>query len=54
MPVDVTRVLPTTHCAVTHGGTDGGMPAHPATTHGLGSWHVGMPLTVTRGLGTVA
>lgn len=54
-PSDVTRNAPTIHCAVTHGPlpADGGGMAQPATTHGVEMVATGIPLTDTRGLGTV-
>ena len=52
-PLDVTRVVPTIHCAVTHGGMkEGGIPGHPATVHGSESRDEGMPFSVTEGFGT--
>src|SRR5271170_241031 len=54
-PLEVTRTVPTIHCAVTHGplAAGGGGNAHPATTYGGGIVTVGCPITVTLGLGTV-
>jgi hypothetical protein len=54
-PFDKTRVVPTSHCAVTHGpfAPGGGGSAQPATTYGAASVTVGWPLTNTRGLGAV-
>jgi hypothetical protein len=54
-PSDVTRVDPTTNCAVTHGplAAGGGGNPHPAIAHGAVSVTVGWPLTSTRGFGTV-
>jgi hypothetical protein len=54
-PLDVTRVVPITHCAVTQGplAAGGGGSAQPATTYGAVIVTVGWPLTVTRGFGTV-
>jgi len=53
-PFEVTRIVPTTHCAVTHGGTGGSIPGHPATTHGTAIVAVAIPDTITRALGAVA
>jgi hypothetical protein len=50
-PFDKTRMVPTTHCPVTHGGTALGTPGHPAIVHGAAMVAVGMPLTSTRALG---
>src|SRR5688500_12529513 len=54
-PFETTRVVPTSHCAVTQGplAAGGGGNVHPATTYGAASVTVGCPLTVTRGFGTV-
>jgi hypothetical protein len=52
-PNEVTRVLPVVHCAITHGGKVDGMPGQPITLHGSGSRQLGMPLSITLGLGTV-
>src|SRR5689334_17361040 len=54
-PLEVTRVAELTNCAVTHGPLPavGGGSVQPAITYGLAMVTVGMPLTVTRGLGTV-
>src|SRR5580692_6062843 len=54
IPLEVTRAVPITHCAVTQGGTAGGTPAHPATVQGSGSRQVGIASSVTAGLGTMA
>jgi len=50
-PFEVTRVVPVTHCAMTHGGIVGGIPGHPATIHGEEMSDEGMPPSVTRGFG---
>src|SRR6266446_3299269 len=54
-PLEVTRVEPTNHCAVTHGpfAAGGGGRAHTATAYGAAIVTVASPRTVTRGLGTV-
>ena len=53
-PIEVTLIAPTTHCAVTQGPLPGGgTKAHPATTYGAAIVAIGMPVTVTRGLGAV-
>jgi hypothetical protein len=54
-PLDMTRVVPINHCAVTHGpfAVGGGGKVHPATTYGAVVNTVGWPLTVTRGFGAV-
>lgn len=53
-PIEVTRIAPTTHSAVTQGPLPaGGMKAQPATTYGVAIVAIGMPVTVTRGLGAV-
>ena len=54
-PLEVTRTADVTNCAVTQGPlpAGGGGNAHPATTYGALKVTVGMPLTVTLGLGTV-
>ena len=54
-PLDVTRVAPVIHWAVTQGplAAGGGGSVQPATTYGVASVTVGWPLTVTRGFGTV-
>jgi hypothetical protein len=53
-PFDVTRTVPVTHWALTHGGSGGGTRGQPATTHCADSSTVGTPLTVTAGFGEVA
>src|SRR5689334_17572723 len=55
-PLEVTRIEPLTNCAVTQGplAAGGGGNAQPAITQGADRLTVGCPLTVTRGLGTVA
>src|SRR5215472_6666920 len=50
-PIEVTRSVPITHWPVTQGGTGGGTPGQPATTHGVVINAVGIPITSTRGLG---
>jgi hypothetical protein len=53
-PPELTRVVPLSHCPVTHGplpAVGGGMP-QPATTYGELSSTVACPLTDTRGFGT--
>src|SRR4051794_4472139 len=53
-PLEVTRVVPRIHCAVTQGGMEAaGMPGQPATVQGAEITAEGMPLSVTRGLGAV-
>jgi hypothetical protein len=53
-PIEVTRTAPTTHCPVTHGPLPaGGTKAHPATAYGAAMVVIGVPETVTRGLGAV-
>jgi len=54
-PFENTRVAQVTNCAVTHGpfAAGGGGNAHPATRYGAAIVTVGMPLTSTRGFGTV-
>lgn len=53
-PLEVTRVVPVIHCAVTQGGMKAaGMPGHPATIQGAEMTVEGMPPNVTRGLGAV-
>ena len=53
-PLEVTRVVPVIHCAVTQGGMKaGGTPGQPATVHGAEMTAEGMLLSVTRGLGAV-
>jgi hypothetical protein len=53
-PSDVTWTAPTDHWAVTQGPFPaGGTKAHPATMYGAAMVAMGMPDTVTRGLGTV-
>src|SRR5580693_1892294 len=53
-PSDITCTAPTIHCAVTHGPFPaGGTNAQPATVHGAAMVAIGMPETMTRGLGTV-
>jgi hypothetical protein len=53
-PFEVTRVVPVTHMAAMHGGSGGGTSGQPATTHCAFSSTVGVPPTVTLGLGDVA
>src|SRR5262249_11786074 len=52
-PPASTRVAPTSHCPVTHGG--GGVPgsAQPAVTYGEGSVTTGWPVRSTRGNGAI-
>ena len=54
-PMEVTRTVPTTYCAVTQGpfATGGGGNAQPATTYGVDRKTVGIADTATRGLGAV-
>jgi hypothetical protein len=55
-PLDVTRVVPVIHWAVTHGpfAAGGGGSAQPVITQGADCVTVGWLLTLTRGLGAVA
>ena len=55
-PFEVTRVADVVNCAVTHGPLPaiGGGMAHPAITYGDVIATVGMPVTITRGFGTIA
>jgi len=50
-PFDVTRVVPTVHCAVTHGPPEFGGSGQPATTHGVAIVAVGWFATSTRVFG---
>jgi hypothetical protein len=50
-PIEVTRTVPTTHWAVTHGPGAGGTSGHPATMYGPAIVAIGIPITDTRGLG---
>jgi hypothetical protein len=52
-PPAKTRVAPTTHCALTHGGVEVLAKAQPATTKGVARVTMGWPLTVTLGNGAV-
>jgi hypothetical protein len=54
-PIEVTRAVPTTYCAVTHGPlpAGGGGNAQPATTYGVDRKTVGIDDTATRGFGAV-
>jgi hypothetical protein len=54
-PFDVTRNADVMNCALTHGplAAGGGGNAQPATRYGVLIVTVGMPFTVTRGLGTL-
>jgi len=53
-PIEVTLIAPTTHWAVTQGPLPaGGANAHPATAYGAAIVAIGMPVSVTRGLGAV-
>ena len=58
MPIDVTRsdAVKGSHSATTQGplAIGGGGNAQPATVHGAPAVIIGMPITNTRGLGTVA
>jgi hypothetical protein len=52
--MEVTNREPTTHWPVTHGPLPtGGTKAQPAMAHGAAMVVMGMPLTSTKGLGTV-
>jgi hypothetical protein len=57
MPIDVTRMAAVggSHWATTQGplAIGGGGNAQPATVHGAPAVMMGMPITDTRGLGTV-
>jgi hypothetical protein len=52
-PPDVTRVVPTVHCAVTHGPPAFDGSGQPAIVHGDDSVAVGCPPTSTREFGAV-
>jgi hypothetical protein len=56
-PIEVTRseAVGGSHSATTQGplATGGGGNAQPATVHGAPTVMIGMPMTVTRGFGTV-
>jgi len=55
-PIDVTRVAPVVHCAMTQGGQPPDVIAgnvHPATAYGTGTVTMGIPVTVTLGLAAV-
>src|SRR5260370_41485377 len=55
-PIEVTRMAPVVHWAVTQGGEAPDVMAgnvHPATAYGPGTVTTGIPITVTLGLTTV-
>src|SRR5208283_3705956 len=52
-PLEVTRVAPTVHCAVTHGPGAGGTNGQPATVQGADNVTEGTPESSTFGFGTV-
>src|SRR5215472_4419451 len=52
-PLEVTRAVPTTHCALTQGPGAGGTNGHPATSHGAAIVTDGAPESSTLGFGTV-
>jgi len=55
MPPAVTRVAPTSHCAVTHGPfPPGDEKGQPVMVWRLAMVAIAMPLTVTRGNGVVS
>ena len=55
-PFEVSRVAAVVHCAVTQGGwvpDDSAGSVQPATIYDAATVTVGMPITFTRGFGTV-